>query len=156
MNVQLEAGDVAPDASLALQSLTDLGFKFARCRPARLEVADEALGAQLAAALADPELAVSVRDGLPAVQQMVRQMAAQLEDAPPPDALDAPGVTVVWQSGTDRRDELRRVRPYRDGKRYYATFPGRAGVRVGAPREGGGVQEGRRRALPPVLRRRGP
>src|SRR5439155_364028 len=62
--------------------------------PARLEVADEALGAQLAAALADPELAVTVRDGLPAVHQMVRQMAAQLEDAPPPDALDAPGVTV--------------------------------------------------------------
>ena len=94
VNVQLEAGDVAPDSTLALQSLTDLGFKFARCRPARLEVADEALGAQLAAALADPELAVTVRDGLPAVHQMVRQMAAQLEDAPPPDALDAPGVTV--------------------------------------------------------------
>jgi len=94
VNVQLEAGDVAPDSTLALQSLTDLGFKFARCRPARLEVEDEALGAQLAAALADPELAVTVRDGLPAVHQMVRQMAAQLEDAPPPDALDAPGVTV--------------------------------------------------------------
>ena len=94
VNGQLEAGDVAPDSTLALQSLTDLGFKFARCRPARLEVADEALGAQLAAALADPELAVTVRDGLPAVHQMVRQMAAQLEDAPPPDALDAPGVTV--------------------------------------------------------------
>src|SRR5437667_4867236 len=94
VNVQLEAGDVAPDSTLALQSLTDLGFKFARCRPARLEVADEALGAQLAAALADPELAVTVRDGLPAVHQMVRQMAAQLEDAPPPDALDAPGLAV--------------------------------------------------------------
>lgn len=94
VNVQLETGDGAPDWTLVLQSLTDLGFKFARCRPARLEVADEALGAQLAAALADPELAVTVRDGLPAVHQMVRQMAAQLEDAPPPDALDAPGVTV--------------------------------------------------------------
>src|SRR5438034_6184554 len=35
VNVQLEAGDVAPDSTLALQSLTDLGFKFARCRPAR-------------------------------------------------------------------------------------------------------------------------
>ena len=94
VNVQLEAGDVAPDWTLVLQSLTDLGFKFARCRPARLEVADEALGAQLAAALADPELAVTVRDGLPTVHQMVRQMVAPLEDAPPPDALDAPGVTV--------------------------------------------------------------
>ncbi|HEV8641349.1 MAG TPA: hypothetical protein VGV13_09660 [Methylomirabilota bacterium] len=95
VNVQLETADAAPDSTLALQSLADLGFKFARCRPARLEVADEALGAQLAAALADSELAVSVRDGLPAVHQMVRQMARQVDDAPtPPDALDAPGVTV--------------------------------------------------------------
>ena len=95
VNVQLETAGVAPDWTLALRSLTDLGFKFAGCRPARLEVADEALGGQLAAELADPELALTVRDGLPAVREMVRQMAQETDDAPPPpDALDAPGVTV--------------------------------------------------------------
>ncbi len=95
VNVQLETAGVAPDWTLALQALTDLGFKFARCRPARLEVADEILGAELSAALADRELAVTVRDGLPAVGEMVRQMAPQNDDAPPPpDALDAPGVTI--------------------------------------------------------------
>ncbi len=95
VNVRLETAGVAPDWTLALHSLTDLGFKFAGCRPARLEVADEILGAELSAALADPELAVTVRDGLPAVREMVRQMAQETDDAPPPpDALDAPGVTV--------------------------------------------------------------
>ena len=44
VNVQLAPGDAAPDPSVALQALVDLGFKFARCRPARLEVADGALG----------------------------------------------------------------------------------------------------------------
>jgi tetratricopeptide (TPR) repeat protein len=96
VNVRLEtAGGAAPDWTLALQTLTDLGFKFARCRPARLEVADEILGAELSAALADPELAVTVRDGLPAVREMLRQMARETAHAPPlPDALDAPGVSV--------------------------------------------------------------
>src|SRR5712691_1619071 len=95
MNVQLATADAASDASLALQVLADLGLKFARCRPARLEVADGALGAQLASALGDPELSVSVRSDLPAVDRMVREMERAGDDAPaPPDALDARGVTV--------------------------------------------------------------
>jgi tetratricopeptide (TPR) repeat protein len=95
VNIQLEAGDETPASTLALRSLVDLGFKFARCRPARLEVADEALGAELAAALDDSELAVSVRDGLPAVREMLREMGRQTDGIPPPpDALDTPGVTV--------------------------------------------------------------
>jgi tetratricopeptide (TPR) repeat protein len=95
VNVQLAAADDPTDASLALEVLADLGFKFARCRPGRLEVADEALGAQLAATLSDPELSVSVRADLPAVDRMVREMDRIDDDTPaPPDALDTPGVTV--------------------------------------------------------------
>ncbi len=95
MNVQLAEADTAPDASLALQVLVDLGLKFARCRPTRLEVADDALGAQLVAALGDPEISVSVRADLPDVDRIVREMEAAESDAPPPpDALDVPGVTV--------------------------------------------------------------
>ena len=93
VNVQLAADDADADSSLALQVLADLGLKFARCRPARLEVADGALGAQLAARLGDPELSVSVRDELPAVAHMVREMERAGDEAPP-DALDTPGVTV--------------------------------------------------------------
>ena len=97
MNVQLAEDDRAADEGLALQALTDLGLKFIRSRPARLEVADNTLGAQLAEALADPELTVSVRADLPAVDRVVREMAQAMSDAPAlPEALDAPGVTVEW------------------------------------------------------------
>jgi len=66
-----------------------------RCRPARLEAADAALGAPLAEALADPELAVSVRADLPAVHHVLRAMEAETSEGPPlPEALEAPGVTV--------------------------------------------------------------
>jgi tetratricopeptide (TPR) repeat protein len=93
INIQLAEGDADPD--LVLQVLVDLGLKFVRCRPARLEVADATLGARLAEALADPELAVSVRADLPAVDQVLRTMEAETSDGPPlPEALEAPGVTV--------------------------------------------------------------
>jgi len=95
MNVQLAEDDGAADASLALQALADLGLKFARSRPARLEVADGTLGAQLSEMLADPELSVSVRADLPDVGRVMREMERGMSDAPAlPDALDAPGVTV--------------------------------------------------------------
>ena len=60
INMELAESDVA-DPDVALQVLTDLGLKFARCRPSRLEISDAALGAQLVEALGDPELAVTVR-----------------------------------------------------------------------------------------------
>jgi tetratricopeptide (TPR) repeat protein len=95
VNGDLAMADASSGTSLALQVLADLGLKFAHCRPARLEVADGTLGAQLVAALGDPELSVSVRADLPAVDRMVREMGRAGDDAPaPPDALDAPGVTV--------------------------------------------------------------
>jgi tetratricopeptide (TPR) repeat protein len=94
MNAELAEDDGA-DASLALQALADLGLKFVRSRPARLEVANSALGVQLAEALADPELTVSVRADLPDVDRVVREMERGMNDAPPlPEALDAPNVTV--------------------------------------------------------------
>ena len=94
MNVQLAETD-APDASLALETLVDLGLKFVRCRPARLEVTDGALGTRLAETLADPELTVSVRADLPDVDHVVREMERGMGGEAPalPDALDAPGVT---------------------------------------------------------------
>jgi tetratricopeptide (TPR) repeat protein len=93
MNVQL--AEDAGDASFALQTLADLGLKFTRSRPASLEVTDSTLGAELAEALADPELSVNVRADLPAVDRLVREMAEAMSDAPAlPEALDAPGVTV--------------------------------------------------------------
>ena len=95
INVQLAEDDGAADAGLALQALADLGLKFVRCRPARLDVTDGALGARLAEALADPELAVSVRADLPDVDRVVREMERGMNDAPAlPEALDAPGITV--------------------------------------------------------------
>lgn len=95
MSVRLAEDDGAAHASLALQALADLGLKFMRSRPARLEVTDSTLGAQLAEALADPELSLSVRADLPDVDRVVREMAQAMNDAPPlPEVLDAPGVTV--------------------------------------------------------------
>jgi tetratricopeptide (TPR) repeat protein len=93
INVQLIEG--AADADHVLQVLVDLGLKFVRCRPARLEVTDASLGARLVEALADPELTVSVRGDLPAVDQVLRAMEEETSDGPPlPEALEAPGVTV--------------------------------------------------------------
>lgn len=95
MNVELVESAGAADADVSLQVLADLGLKFVRSRPARLEVADATLGAQLAEALADPELAVSTRADLPAVDQVLRAMEEGTTDRPPlPEALEAPGVTV--------------------------------------------------------------
>ena len=42
------------DGTLALEALLELGFKFARTRPAAIQVADKALGEQIARALGDP------------------------------------------------------------------------------------------------------
>src|SRR5262249_51339900 len=49
INVQLAETD-PPDADLALQTLVDLGLKFAHSRPSGLEMKDGALGAELIAA----------------------------------------------------------------------------------------------------------
>lgn len=94
-NVTLEDGQTPPDWTLALDSLVELGLKFARSRPARLEVVDETLGQRVAAALGDPELSSSVVGDLPVAKRMLRAMVEHGQDVPlPPDALWARGVTV--------------------------------------------------------------
>ena len=112
VNVKLE---VEADSPLALESLMELGLKFTHSRPARLEVADEAMGRELVEALGDPELAVTVLPSLPAVSAMLERMAADLPDGPlPPDALTVRGVTVE------------RVRAFADAAReFYAAAPWR-------------------------------
>ena len=55
INMELAESDVA-DPDVALQVLADLGLKYARCRPSRLEMTDAALGARLVEALGDPGL----------------------------------------------------------------------------------------------------
>lgn len=102
MNVKIDPAPGARDWTVALDALLELGLKrgFAGCRPARLEVADEPLGRQIADALGDPELGLAVVDALPAVRQVLRQMGDDLRDGPPPPAaLDAPGVTVERMRG---------------------------------------------------------
>ena len=82
------------EGTVALDALLELGFKFARTRPAAIQVADQALGEQIARAIGDPELAVTVDPHLAAVKAMVQRMAAETSGAPHPAALDREGVTV--------------------------------------------------------------
>jgi len=93
VNVKLAEPD-GDDGTLALDALLELGFRFARTRPAAIQVADQALGEQIARALGDAELAVSVDPRLDAVKAMVARMAAETNGEPHPAALDAKGVTV--------------------------------------------------------------
>jgi tetratricopeptide (TPR) repeat protein len=94
MNVELIEGASA-DLDVVVRALAELGLKFTAGRPARLEVADAALGSQLTGALADPELAITVRADLPAVDHVLRLMEEGTSSRPPlPEALEAPGVTV--------------------------------------------------------------
>ena len=90
--VSLETG--GGDATLALDALLELGFKFARTGPAAIQVADQALGEQIARAIGDPELAVTVDPHLAAVKAMVQRMASETSGAPSPAALDRKGMTV--------------------------------------------------------------
>ena len=82
INVELAESDVA-DPNVALRALTDLGLKFARCRPSRLEMTDATLGAQLVEALGDPELAVTVRPDLPEVGRVLREAQRSMEEDEP-------------------------------------------------------------------------
>ena len=82
--------------TLALDALIGLGQRFAKTRPSAIEVTDAALGRALARALGDPELEVRIVDDVPIARARLKDMAAAMHDGPPPpDALDAPGVTVA-------------------------------------------------------------
>ncbi len=92
MKIEPEFG--AHDPALALEMLVEFGLnkKLAGCRPARLEVADEDLGAYLVRALGDGGLAFTVSRDLRAVKQVLAHYSEHVNKAPlPPDSLLATG-----------------------------------------------------------------
>jgi len=92
-NVKLAEADSA-DGQLALDALLELAFKFSQTRPAAIQVAEPTLGEEIARALADPELSVTVGSDLLEVKTMVERMAAETGDEAAPAALDVRGMTV--------------------------------------------------------------
>ena len=92
-NVKLAESN-GDDGTLALDALLELGLQFAQTRPAAIQVADKALGEQIARTLGDPELAVSVAPRLDEVKSMVARMAAETNGEPHSAALDRGGMTV--------------------------------------------------------------
>ena len=95
MEIEPEFG--GHDQRLALETFLDFGLdkKLAGCRPDRLEIADEELGAYIASALGDDRLTFTVSKDLRAVQQVLAHYGKYVGGAPPPpNALDVPGVTV--------------------------------------------------------------
>jgi tetratricopeptide (TPR) repeat protein len=97
VNLKIEPEFGAHDPALALETLLEFGLnrKLAGCRPARLEVVDEELGAYLVRTLGDDRLTFTVTRDLPAVKQVLADYAAHVSGSPlPPNALDSPGVTI--------------------------------------------------------------
>src|SRR5713101_5444 len=92
-NMKLAEAD-AGDPTLAVEALLELAFKFAQTRPAAIQVADRALGEQIATALGDPELSVTVDPRLAAAKAMLEHMAADTNGPRHPAALEGRGVTV--------------------------------------------------------------
>ena len=96
VNLELMPARDAPDWDVALRAFLGLGTGFMKCRPAGLEVNDKGLGDFLVSALGDAELSVTVRHDLPAVRDVLRTMARQVDPRPPvPDALEAPEMTIA-------------------------------------------------------------
>jgi tetratricopeptide (TPR) repeat protein len=93
--VNVKLGEPGEDPGrLALDAMLELGFRFAQTRPSSIQVEDEALGAQIAQALADPQLGVTVVPRLDEVRTMLRRMEAETNPKPHPAPLDVKGVTV--------------------------------------------------------------
>lgn len=115
MKMQPESGGHDPD--LALETLLEFGLnkKLAGCRPACLDVADADVGAYLVRALGDEQLTFTVSNDLRAIKQVLAHYGEAIGGEPlPPDALDAPGVTIE------------RMRTFGDAaKRFYLAAPWR-------------------------------
>jgi tetratricopeptide (TPR) repeat protein len=95
MKMQPELG--GHDPGLALEALLEFGLnkKLAGYRPARLDLADADLGTYLVGALGDEHLTFTVSNDLLAIKQILAHYGEAAGGAPlPPDALDAPGVTI--------------------------------------------------------------
>ncbi len=102
VHLKMEPEFGAHDAALALEALVEFGLnrQLAGYRPARLEVADEALGTYLVNALGDDRLAFTVSKDLRALKQVLAHYGESVSGAPlPPEALDVPGVTVERMRG---------------------------------------------------------
>jgi tetratricopeptide (TPR) repeat protein len=97
VHVEPEPAFGAHGPELALTALLEFGLREAKHlggRAARLRVTDPDLAAFLAAQLDDRDTTIDVVDDLPAVTDILHQMARELSGAEPiPSVLDAPGVT---------------------------------------------------------------
>jgi tetratricopeptide (TPR) repeat protein len=94
---RLEPEPGAHGSALALEALLEFGLEkeLVGCRPVRLEVPDAELAAYLRQALGEASLAVSVVRDQPAVKLLLADFAEHMHGGPvPPDALDAPGLTL--------------------------------------------------------------
>jgi hypothetical protein len=95
MDLQPEGG--GRDPGLALAALLEFGLnrKLAGCRPSRLEVTGEETAAFLGRELGDQGFPISIAKDLAGIKGLLAHMAEEMSGAPlPPDAMDAPGVTV--------------------------------------------------------------
>ncbi len=117
MNLKIEPEFGTHDPALALETLLEFGLNksMAGCRPERLEVADEDLGAYLVRGLGDERLTFRVTKDLRAIKQVLAHYGEYMNRrALPPDALDAPGVTIE------------RMRSFAEAaKRFYLAAPWR-------------------------------
>jgi tetratricopeptide (TPR) repeat protein len=94
---RLEPEPGAHGPALALEALLEFGLEkeLVGCRPVRLEVPDAELAVYLRQALGEASLAVSVVQDQPAVKLLLADFAEHMHGGPvPPDALDAPGLTL--------------------------------------------------------------
>lgn len=97
VHLKMEAEPGAHDWTLALEALVEFGLeqRLTGYRPGRLQVADRHLGLRLLEAIGDSDLALTVLSDLAAVQRVLTDMAEHVAGSSlPPNALDAPGVTV--------------------------------------------------------------
>lgn len=98
MHVEAEGEVEAHGPELALRALLGFGLRNAKHlegRAARLRVTDEDLAAVLRTQLDDPNTTVDVVGDLPAVGEILRQMAVDLAGAEPiAGVLEAQGVTI--------------------------------------------------------------
>jgi tetratricopeptide (TPR) repeat protein len=94
---QIESAPGTYDHTLAMEALVEFGLKksLAGFRPERIEVVDETLADALRRMLEDADTSVSVVGQLPAVKSALVSLAEHMAEGPlPPDAIDAPDVTV--------------------------------------------------------------
>jgi hypothetical protein len=97
VHLKMEPEPGAHDWTLTLDALLEFALtqRLAGYRPGRLQVRDKDLGVRLLDAIGDSDLTLTVLPDLPAVRQVLTDMAEEMTGVPlPPNALDAVGVTL--------------------------------------------------------------